>query len=210
MRIALVDRRLATAGQRRRPHADGGRCGELGKRRPRGDAHHPDLFRTLPCPTYPEIRLALAPAARRPAARGRRARRHPHRHRGTARAGGAALVPEARLGFTTAYHTRFPEYCRGALSRAAVPGATRCCGAFTRRRAASWWRRDSVAARARGARLRQSRAVDARRRSRRSSTRRCAAARSACRGRSSSPSAASPSRRTSRPSSRSTCRDRKW
>lgn len=71
----------------------------------------PLLFRTLPCPTYPEIRLSLAPA--RKLARlidgfapdalhiategplGWAARRH-------------AL--KRGIPFTTAYHTRFPEY----------------------------------------------------------------------------------------------------
>ncbi len=71
----------------------------------------PDRFRTLPCPTYPEIRLSLATPGRI-----------------------AALVAEARpdfihiategplgvlarrhcvkrgRGFTTSYHTKFPEY----------------------------------------------------------------------------------------------------
>ncbi len=68
-------------------------------------------FRTIPCPTYPEIRLSLAPA-KRTAERirasapdaihiategplGLAARRHAMRH---------------GLPFTTAYHTRFPEY----------------------------------------------------------------------------------------------------
>ncbi|MFM9844482.1 MAG: glycosyltransferase family 4 protein [Dongiaceae bacterium] len=71
----------------------------------------PDLFHNMPCPTYPEIRLALLPArklmamiqALQPAAihistegpLGRAARRY-CRKRG--------------LPFTTAYHTRFPEY----------------------------------------------------------------------------------------------------
>lgn len=73
----------------------------------------PERFATLPCPTYPEIRLSLATAA----AVGRMieasgcealhiategplgwaARRHALRH---------------SLCFTTAYHTRFPEYLR--------------------------------------------------------------------------------------------------
>ena len=71
----------------------------------------PDRFRTLPCPTYPEIRLAICPG--RAVARlldevgpdaihiategplGFAARRHCLRR---------------RLPFTTAYHTRFPEY----------------------------------------------------------------------------------------------------
>jgi glycosyltransferase involved in cell wall biosynthesis len=73
----------------------------------------PDRFRTWPCPTYPEIRLALFPARRlagllkafRPEAihvategpLGIAARRFCLRH---------------KLPFTTAYHTRFPEYVR--------------------------------------------------------------------------------------------------
>ncbi len=72
---------------------------------------HPDLFRTLPCPTYPEIRLALvryrtiahfiedtAPDAIHIATEGplgMKARRYAIKH---------------KLPFTTAYHTRFPEY----------------------------------------------------------------------------------------------------
>lgn len=68
-------------------------------------------FRTVPCPTYPEIRLSLLPTAKvraridafRPEALhiategplGLAARRYAMRH---------------GLPFTTAYHTRFPEY----------------------------------------------------------------------------------------------------
>jgi glycosyltransferase involved in cell wall biosynthesis len=71
----------------------------------------PEQFRTLPCPTYPEIRLALRPGrtiARRieqfrpscihiatEGPLGFAARRHCVRH---------------GLPFTTSYHTRFPEY----------------------------------------------------------------------------------------------------
>lgn len=79
----------------------------------------PDQFRTVPCPTYPEIRLALRPG--RAIARqigqlrpdcihiategplGLAARRHCVRH---------------GLPFTTSYHTRFPEYVH---ARAPVP-----------------------------------------------------------------------------------------
>ena len=73
----------------------------------------PDRFRTLPCPTYPEIRLALVT----PAAVGRLltdfvpdavhiATEGP--------LGWAARSACRRLGldFTTSYHTRFPEYLR--------------------------------------------------------------------------------------------------
>lgn len=73
-------------------------------------------FRTLPCPTYPEIRLSLF-ASRAVAARlsqfaadalhiategplGLAARRYALRH---------------KLPFTTAYHTRFPEYVQARI-----------------------------------------------------------------------------------------------
>ncbi len=76
----------------------------------------PDRFRTIPCPTYPEIRLALFPGRRlsrlidafEPQAihiategpLGMAARRH---------------CLKRNLPFTTAYHTRFPEYVRARL-----------------------------------------------------------------------------------------------
>jgi glycosyltransferase involved in cell wall biosynthesis len=79
----------------------------------------PDHFRTLPCPTYPEIRLAFRPGRRiaeliegaQPDAihiategpLGIAARRH---------------CLTRGYGFTTAFHTRFPEY---VAARFAVP-----------------------------------------------------------------------------------------
>ncbi len=87
----------------------------------------PDRFRTLPCPTYPEIRLALLP--------GRRIARLIEETRPAA----IHIATEGPLGWaarnycvrhglphTTAYHTRFPEYVRArfgvplALSYAVV------------------------------------------------------------------------------------------
>jgi glycosyltransferase involved in cell wall biosynthesis len=76
----------------------------------------PDRFRTLPCPTYPEIRLSLFPAARLD-------------HMLKLYAPDAIhLVTEGPLGwaarafclrraipFTSAYHTRFPEYVRARI-----------------------------------------------------------------------------------------------
>ena len=78
---------------------------------------HPGLFRTLPCPTYPEIRLALTGArpirqmiddARADAVHistegplGRLARR---------------ICKDRGCGFTTSYHTKFPEYVRARVS----------------------------------------------------------------------------------------------
>ena len=76
----------------------------------------PDRFRTLPCPTYPEIRLSLFPAARLC-----------HMLRLFA-PDAIHLVTEGPLGwaarnfclargipFTSAYHTRFPEYGRARV-----------------------------------------------------------------------------------------------
>ena len=89
----------------------------------------PDRFRTIPMPTYPEIRLALAP--------GRRLRQMID----DAKPDAIHIATEGPLGFaarhyclkrglpfTTAYHTRFPEYVR---DRAPVP--LRLSYAFVRR-----------------------------------------------------------------------------
>jgi glycosyltransferase involved in cell wall biosynthesis len=71
----------------------------------------PDLFRTVPCPTYPEIRLALRPGR----AIGARldALRPDHVHIATEGPLGVAARRQCLrrdLRFTTSYHTRFPEY----------------------------------------------------------------------------------------------------
>jgi glycosyltransferase involved in cell wall biosynthesis len=71
----------------------------------------PDQFRSLPCPTYPEIRLALA------------WRPHVAARIAAARPDAIHIATEGPLGlaarrwclqhgfpFTTAYHTRFPDY----------------------------------------------------------------------------------------------------
>lgn len=76
----------------------------------------PNIFRTLPLPTYPDIRLALTTPGR--VARLIEARRADHIH----------IVTEGPLGlmarrycrtagrpFTTSYHTRFPEYLAARL-----------------------------------------------------------------------------------------------
>jgi glycosyltransferase involved in cell wall biosynthesis len=76
----------------------------------------PDRFRTLPCPTYPEIRLSLFPAARL------------HHMLKLFAPDAIHVVTEGPLGwaarafcrkrdipFTTAYHTRFPEYVRARI-----------------------------------------------------------------------------------------------
>ena len=80
---------------------------------------HPGLFRTLPCPTYPDIRLALLP--------GRRIRRALRElgpeavHIATEGPLGIAarrILFGLGLPFTTAFHTRFPEYVH---ERAHIP-----------------------------------------------------------------------------------------
>jgi glycosyltransferase involved in cell wall biosynthesis len=83
------------------------------------DVVHPGSFRTVPCPTYPEIRLALFPF--------RRLARQLDRFDPEA----VHVATEGPLGmaarrwcrrrgrpFTTSYHTQFPEYVR---ARAPIP-----------------------------------------------------------------------------------------
>lgn len=81
----------------------------------------PDQFKTIPCPTYPEIRLAVLPGAK--AARMIEALKPAAIHISTEGPLGQAVRKHCiRKGypFTTAYHTRFPEYiharCRLPLS----------------------------------------------------------------------------------------------
>ena len=71
----------------------------------------PDGYRSLPCPTYPEIRLALA----RPGAVASRLRALAPEAIHIATEGPLGLAARryclgAGLGFTTAYHTQFPDY----------------------------------------------------------------------------------------------------
>ena len=71
----------------------------------------PDRFRTFPCPTYPEIRLSIFP--RRRLGRMIEAFAPDALHIATeGPLGGAARGWARKRGcaFTTAYHTRFPEY----------------------------------------------------------------------------------------------------
>ena len=81
----------------------------------------PDRFRTIPCPTYPEIRLAVLPGAK--AASLIEAFAPEAIHIATeGPLGSAARKHCLKMGypFTTAYHTRFPEYiharCRMPLT----------------------------------------------------------------------------------------------
>ncbi len=71
----------------------------------------PDRFRTMPCPSYPEIRLSLLPARR--LARLVDGFRPDALHVATEGPLGLAarrLCRRRGWRFTTAYHTRFPEY----------------------------------------------------------------------------------------------------
>ena len=73
----------------------------------------PQLFRTIPCPTYPEIRLSLFPFKR--VANIIRDEKPDAMHIATEGSLGIAARAYAKknnLPFTTAYHTRFPEYVR--------------------------------------------------------------------------------------------------
>lgn len=71
----------------------------------------PQAFRTLPCPTYPEIRLSLLRP--RDAEKAILITRPDHVHIATEGPIGLATRAACRrrgLPFTTTYHTRFPEY----------------------------------------------------------------------------------------------------
>ncbi|MGE3865118.1 MAG: glycosyltransferase family 4 protein, partial [Burkholderiaceae bacterium] len=79
----------------------------------------PEGHRSLPCPTYPEIRLALLPG--REIARRLDALRPDALHIATEGPMGWAArrhALRAGLAFTTAYHTRFAEYLR---ARTGIP-----------------------------------------------------------------------------------------
>ena len=79
----------------------------------------PSDFRTVGCPTYPEIRLAVLPGrgvARRLAASGAQAIHLPTE--GPLGVAARRWCIKCRLPFTTSYHTRFPEYL---AARAPVP-----------------------------------------------------------------------------------------
>ncbi len=76
----------------------------------------PDRFRTLPCPTYPDIRLSVLPA--RKLAKIVTEFRPDALHIATEGPLGIAARNLARRRgwiFTTAFHTRFPEYLRARV-----------------------------------------------------------------------------------------------
>lgn len=71
----------------------------------------PNQFRTIPCPTYPEIRLALHPSPRlaEMMAEGRPDAVHIATE-GPLGMAARRFCLRRRYAFTTAFHTRFPEY----------------------------------------------------------------------------------------------------
>lgn len=76
----------------------------------------PEQFRTLPCPIYPEIRLALAPGARL----GRMLTDHTFDSIHIATEGPLGIAARrvclrGGLAFTTSYHTQFPQYVRARM-----------------------------------------------------------------------------------------------
>ncbi|KAA5613305.1 glycosyltransferase family 4 protein [Rhodovastum atsumiense] len=76
----------------------------------------PDRFRTMPCPTYPDIRLSLLP--RRRLIRIIEAFNPDALHIATEGPLGLAARAWARrrgFAFTTAFHTRFPEYVQARI-----------------------------------------------------------------------------------------------
>ena len=124
----------------------------------------PDLFRTLPCPIYPEIRLALGAGGRIGELIDRgQARRHPYRDRRAARAGGAALVPQEQPPLHHRLSHAVSGISGGADGGATAPGL--CPAAPLSCAVAGRDGGDRIgAARAGRARLRQSEALGARRR----------------------------------------------
>ncbi|NRG17975.1 glycosyltransferase family 1 protein [Rhizobiales bacterium] len=89
---------------------------ELGKMGVRVEFLTPRAFRTLPCPTYPEIRLSLTTSGR--VRRMIEERACDHLHIATEGPLGLLAARIARRQgrvFTTSYHTRFPEYLSARL-----------------------------------------------------------------------------------------------
>jgi glycosyltransferase involved in cell wall biosynthesis len=76
-------------------------------------AIEPNRFRTFPCPTYPEIRLAWFPYRPLDAMMKEFAPDAVHiATEGTLGAAGRTWCLRHRMPFTTSYHTQFPEYVR--------------------------------------------------------------------------------------------------
>lgn len=89
---------------------------ELSRRGIEIDIVSPDQFRTVPLPSYSEIRLAIV--SRRKLARRLKDTRHDAIHIATEGPIGWAVRDVCKklgLAFTTSYHTQFPEYLRARV-----------------------------------------------------------------------------------------------
>ncbi|HTR57977.1 MAG TPA: glycosyltransferase family 1 protein [Casimicrobiaceae bacterium] len=76
----------------------------------------PDRFRNIPCPTYPEIRLALRPFPLFSRLVGEFAPDAVHiATEGPVGMAARKFCLREKLAFTTAYHTRFPEYVHARI-----------------------------------------------------------------------------------------------
>ena len=76
----------------------------------------PDRFRNIPCPTYPEIRLALHPFPRFADLAHRFEPDAVHiATEGPVGQAARKFCLREQLAFTTAYHTRFPEYVHARI-----------------------------------------------------------------------------------------------
>lgn len=76
----------------------------------------PDRFRSLPCPSYPEIRLAINPQRRFEALAREFAPDAVHiATEGPVGLAARKFCVRQGLAFTTAYHTRFPEYVHARI-----------------------------------------------------------------------------------------------
>jgi glycosyltransferase involved in cell wall biosynthesis len=76
----------------------------------------PDRYRTIPCPTYPEIRLAIFPGRKLAQEIDDFAPDAIHiATEGPLGMAARGYCLKRKLPFTTAYHTRFPEYVRARL-----------------------------------------------------------------------------------------------
>lgn len=89
---------------------------ELTRRGITVDVVSPDQFRTVPMPSYPEIRLAMVPRGK--LAERLRAAHYDAVHVATEGPIGWAVrgvCQKLGLAFTTSYHTQFPEYLRARM-----------------------------------------------------------------------------------------------
>ena len=128
------ERRLGAAGQWRRAHPATGARASARRSGTDVEVVSPEQFRTVPCPTYPEIRLAWSagPPDRR-ADRGVATRCDPHRDRGPARHRRAPAMPAPRPALHHLLSHALSRIRERALSRCRSPSAMpRCAGSTGR------------------------------------------------------------------------------